>query len=231
MSRPKIFIGSSTEGLDVANAIQQNLDIHAEVTIWTQGVFQLSATIINSLINSLNKFDFAIFVFSPDDVTQMRGKQNSTVRDNVIYETGLFSGKLGVDKVFFIKPRNHEDLHLPTDMLGMIAGEYDADRSDKNLVAATGPFCNQVRQIVQKVDFATDSPSSQPSLLLDFENDIKILQSYMEEKEWTSMSFENIKAHVHPRFTEDHLMKLVDNFPKAVRRCKLKDGIFGIKLL
>src|SRR6185295_6194970 len=151
MIKPKIFIGSSTEGLDVANAIQQNLDHYSEVTIWTQGVFLLSTSIITSLVNSLSKYDFAIFVFSPDDITNLRGNTVSSVRDNVIYETGLFSGKLGVERVFFIKPRNHLDLHLPTDLLGVIAGEYNSNRSDRNLVAATGPFCNEVRKRISSL--------------------------------------------------------------------------------
>ena len=232
MSRPKIFIGSSTEGLDVANAVQQNLDHFAEVTIWTQGVFQLSTPIITTLVKSLDNFDFAIFVFSPDDITNMRGNSVSTVRDNVIYETGLFSGKLGIERVFFIKPRNNSALHLPTDLLGMIAGEYDANRSDNNLVAATGPFCNQVKQKINSVGILPSTPNPTPTAnTANYENDMRILFAYMEEKKWTSMSFAKIKENVHPRFTEEHLMKLVDTYPQAIRRCKLKEGVFGVKLL
>src|SRR5436190_264051 len=99
MSKPKLFIGSSTEGLNVAKAIHQNLDHFAEVTIWTQNVFLLSTPIITSLVKALNTFDFAIFVFTPDDMTSIRGEIQNTVRDNVIFETGLFAGKLGTNRV------------------------------------------------------------------------------------------------------------------------------------
>ena len=146
MRKSRIFIGSSVEGLSVAHAVQLNLDHFAEVTVWSQGLFQLSVPTITNLLNSLTKFDFAIFIFYRDDITYLRGQKLSTVRDNVIFETGLFAGRLGIDRVFFLKPRKNFDLHLPTDLLGVTAGEYDAERTDNNFVAATGPFCTQVQQ-------------------------------------------------------------------------------------
>ena len=86
--KPKIFIGSSVEGLNVAYSIQQNLTHDAEATVWDQGVFELSATSVESLNEVLTTIDFGIFVFSPDDETKMRGKTATTVRDNVLFELG-----------------------------------------------------------------------------------------------------------------------------------------------
>ncbi|NLR91676.1 TIR domain-containing protein [Flammeovirga agarivorans] len=148
--KPKIFIGSSVEGLSVAYAIQQNLIHSAEVTVWDQGVFELSSTTIESLEEALDKSDYGIFIFSPDDVTKIRKDEFSVVRDNVILEYGLFVGKLGRERVFFVKPMN-QDLHLPTDLLGITPGNYENDRDDKSLQAGTGAFCNQVRQKISKL--------------------------------------------------------------------------------
>lgn len=155
---PKIFIGSSTEGLDLAYAIQENLEESnfAEVTVWTQGIFEISKPIITNLLNSLDNFDFAVFAFTPNDITVIRGTEYSTVRDNVIFETGLFAGRLGLDKVFFLKPKNYPDLHLPSDLLGVVIGEYNANRKD-NFRACTGPFCNQTRKQISKV-FSQNDP-------------------------------------------------------------------------
>lgn len=151
--KPRIFIGSSTERLELGYAIQENLDHEAQVTVWTQGIFKLSSTALDSLVASLDKFDFALFVFHPDDVTQIRDKQYETVRDNLIFELGLFIGKIGKDRVFFLVPRDISGLHLPTDLLGITPGTYDNTREDNNLLASLGPFCNQVRKVLNDFVF------------------------------------------------------------------------------
>jgi len=148
--KPKIFIGSSVEGLNVAYSIQQNLLFDAECTVWNQGIFELSMTSIESLVNALDASDFAIFVFSPDDIAKIRNTTHSVVRDNVIFEFGLFVGKLTRHRVFFIIPEG-SDLHLPTDFAGITPGKYHATREDENLQAGTGAVCHQIRMQIKKI--------------------------------------------------------------------------------
>jgi tetratricopeptide (TPR) repeat protein len=147
--KPKVFIGSSVEGLNVAYSIQQNLNYDAEITVWDQGVFELSSTTIESLVKILESSDFGIFVFSNDDVTKIRDEKRSTVRDNVLFEFGLFIGKLTRKRVYFVIPMD-TDLYLPTDLLGITPGTYDPNREDGSLQAATGPVCHQIRQLIKK---------------------------------------------------------------------------------
>jgi predicted nucleotide-binding protein len=134
MRKPRIFIASAAESLDVADAFNVNFDHQAEVTVWKHG-FALSQTTIESLVQMADTVDFAIFIFTPDDVARIRDKEKQVTRDNVIYELGLFTGTLGKDRCFIVKPRDI-DLHLPTDLLGLTAADYDGNRSDKNLEAA-----------------------------------------------------------------------------------------------
>lgn len=148
--KPKIFIGSSVEGLSIAYAIQQNLTHDAEATVWSQGIFDLSKTTIESLNEVLDSVDFSIFVFSPDDKTVIRGSEVTSIRDNVLFEFGLFIGKLGRNRVFFIMP-DGTDIHIPTDLLGITPAKYDPNRTDKNLEAATGAACNQIRMKFKKL--------------------------------------------------------------------------------
>ncbi len=122
--KPKLFVGSSTEGLKTAYAIQENLEHDALCTVWTQGIFQLSGNALDNLLEAAGEYDFAVFVFQPDDISQIRDETVNTVRDNVVFELGLFIGGLGKERVFFLVPKGSEEAHLPTDLIGVEPGHY-----------------------------------------------------------------------------------------------------------
>lgn len=150
-SKPSIFIGSSVERLDVAYAIQESLEYEAEPTVWTQDIFKPTSYTLADLIKASRSFQFAIFVFAPDDLLLLRNEKARAVRDNVIFELGLFVGALGSERCFFLVPRGADSLHLPTDLLGVAPLTYVADRTDGNLIAALGPACNRVRRAMNEL--------------------------------------------------------------------------------
>jgi len=129
---PRIFIGSSREGLEIATAIQVSLKGTAECTVWHQGQFQLGKATLENLYSFLEEFDLALFVASPDDVTHMRDASSTTMRDNVLFELGLFMGGLGKERVVLITPDEHDDLRLPSDLSGMVTTFYETDRGDQS---------------------------------------------------------------------------------------------------
>ena len=152
MTKPRVFIGSSTSSLKIAYAIQRNLVPYGlSPTVWTQGVFQLSNTNIESLVAWTSKTDFAVFVFSPEDMAKIKGENVRTVRDNVIFELGLFIGAIGRKSCFIISPNESDDLHLPTDLLGVSVGQYDSSRPDDELQASLGPSCNQINEQIKQI--------------------------------------------------------------------------------
>lgn len=171
--KPRVFIGSSTEALDIAYTLQENLEFDSNPTVWTQGIFELSSNSLDDLLNALNNFDYGIFVFKLDDIVQIRNEKLNTVRDNIIFELGLFIGKLGKQRVFFVLPESATNFHLPTDLLRVSPGKYNDLREDKNIKAALGPFCNQVRTKFKK--FVYES-------LIDLENETDDIKNIAIEK-------------------------------------------------
>lgn len=162
--KPRVFVSSSKESLPLARAVHGNLDHDVEVTPWAQNFFTLSRPYLESLVGRLGEFDFGVFVFSPDDVLQIRGKEHGAVRDNVIFEFGMFVGRLGVERTFFMIPRGREDLHLPSDILGIVPCTYNPGRTDGDLRAAVDPACNDILSAIKKLGpVRREPPAPDPS--------------------------------------------------------------------
>lgn len=151
MSKPKLFIGSSVAGLPIARAIKAELEYDMDVTVWSQGVFKLSHTPLEDLSSVLEETDFASFIFLPEDKLGIKGEETTAIRDNVVFELGLFYGKLGRNRVSFVMPRGY-DFHLPTDLTGLNAGTFEYPCS--NLQASVGTYCEQIRQQMKSLSIS-----------------------------------------------------------------------------
>jgi len=147
MSKPSIFVGSSSEGIEVARATGFQLQDAGEVTIWNEGVFRPSEGSLESLVNSLDRFDFAVFIFTPDDAVIERGDTALAPRDNVMFELGLFLGRLGKSRTFVVW--SSQPIKIASDLLGITVLRYDADRTDRNLRAAVSAACVPIREAIR----------------------------------------------------------------------------------
>jgi len=150
MRKPRIFIASSVESLKIAEAVNVNLDHEFEVTIWKSGTFKLSSTTLDDLVSKASTVDFALFIFAPDDIATIKDRKQHIVRDNVLFEMGLFIGSIGKERCYILKPRDVE-MHLPTDLLGMTPADFDPSRSDGDLVSATNRACSLIKAEVGKL--------------------------------------------------------------------------------
>jgi hypothetical protein len=146
--KARVFIASSGESLNVAYGIQENLGDVAEVTVWDQNAFELSAYALESLLKVLRDFEFIVCVCTPTDRSTIRGERVDVSRDNVIFELGLFIGRHGRERCFVVQPIG-VSMHLPSDFAGIMTARYDPHRSDNNLRAALGPACNQMREQIK----------------------------------------------------------------------------------
>lgn len=205
MRKPRIFIASAVESLDVADAFNVNLDHQAEVTVWKHG-FNLSQNTIDSLVKMAESVDFAIFIFTPDDIAEIRNQQKHIVRDNVVFELGLFVGTLGKERCFIVKPRD-TDLHFPTDLLGLTPADYNGERSDRNLEAAVNHPCVLIKKEVANLGLLSQDLNIPTKArrkagynykLGDVEHRLlaKVLESYASSPDGVSVwsTFNNLKG-------------------------------------
>jgi len=154
MRKPRVFIASSAEGLGVANAINECLDYDLELVHWKDS-FKLSSYTIDELMEKSRTVDFAIFVFTPDDISTIREQTHAVARDNVLFELGLFIGSLSRERCFIVKPRDIE-MHLPTDLLGLTPADFDGNRSDSDLTQAVNAPCIKIKKEISRLGLASE---------------------------------------------------------------------------
>jgi len=152
MEKPSVFIGSSSEGLRIAEALFACLSYDTKPKLWTHQLFLPSQYPMEALEKQLGQHSFAILVASPDDQIIKRGVSSPAMRDNLLLEFGLFAGALGRKRVFFVCPSSPE-IGLPSDLLGIIVAKYDATRINDDpdeIAAAVQVPCQQIRDIIRE---------------------------------------------------------------------------------
>jgi hypothetical protein len=147
MNKASVFVGSSTEGLDPARAIKVQLDEDADVELWNEGVFALGQGTLESMTQALNQFDFAILVMTADDSATVRGAEQSSARDNVLIEVGLFIGRLGRERTFLVVCKD-DNLKIPSELAGITFATFSKP-SDDNWIKAVGTACSKVRNAMR----------------------------------------------------------------------------------
>jgi|JI10StandDraft_1071094.scaffolds.fasta_scaffold221797_2 hypothetical protein len=147
--KPKVFIGSSTEGKPYAEAVLRGLAAIAECQLWSQGVFEAGGTIQNSLLSAIAKSDFVVIVLTPDDSTIVRGESYLTPRDNLVFEAGLGFGLVHPTRTLLI-PARSKAMKQPSDLAGynfVDAFEPNPSNTDTAIAGAVA----QVRHKIQSM--------------------------------------------------------------------------------
>lgn len=127
MKKKKIFIGSSSETIDLANAAKSILESDFDVTIWNESVweksvFKINHNFLNDLLKASLQFDFGLLLGTSDDKVNYRGTDVLQPRDNVLFELGLFMGRLGLSKCAFVVDK---DLKLLSDIEGISLARFE----------------------------------------------------------------------------------------------------------
>jgi len=180
---PSIFIGSSSEGLEVAEAIKQSFADFDEVDIWTEGVFGLNQAYLESLLRAANLYDFAILCLTADDLVKSRGKTQKAPRDNLVFELGLFMGRMGVNRAFIVC---EESIKLLSDFQGIAVSTFQRPHEGA-LSDVVQAACQGIRKSMESA-LQKSEPGFLPSTALAigyFENFIsKIYEALVSRQEF-----------------------------------------------
>lgn len=174
--KPRIFIGSSTEGLPVAQRIKSYFEPNYECYIWNDGIFKFNEGFLETLLKSASLFDFGFMVFAADDISRIRKKEYKTTRDNVLFEYGLFLGRVGIDRAYVLK---EDSVKIPSDLAGVTLLSYNTKiEQDKKI--PDDDFEHQLATLKKNIDekVALGHLGLLPSTVIAisyFENFIKIL--------------------------------------------------------
>lgn len=161
--RSRIFVGSSREGLKIAQAIAEQLDQVAEPDLWNnRQVFPLGSLTLSALESRAGEYDFALIVMTPDDVRRSRDTTNIIPRDNLIFELGLFMGRIGPERTLIVRsdaPR----MKLPSDLDGLVVAFYAETKVKRDLDKSIQSACEQIKERIQRLGISEAKRTSKLS--------------------------------------------------------------------
>lgn len=231
MRVPRIFIGSSSEGKDVAQRLAVNLeaDGSVETKIWTHGVFDLGEHVLDGLIRHSQTSDFAVLVLSPDDTVSSRDAVAQAPRDNVIFELGLFIGALGKDRTYMVQPHGLE-LKLPSDLAGITQARYGT-RSDGDTTAALNHASITIRDQIKKLGLRSTA-DTEPAAIHASQEPTRAVSRNLTDQPQFDVSLNGAAHAVLPSIeARDHLF---EHEIESARREEVEDpkagGPFALNL-
>lgn len=155
-----LFVGSSGAFLDLpwnpGEIIKQELhgkplpdESTLNVAIWRDWFgAHVGPEIFANLDFAAKTMEWAILVFRPEDVRRRSGSRSldvETVRDNVLFELGLFYGHLGMNRVFILEQRPPQKkktaLEKPSDISGIQSVPF---HDEESLITAL----HRIRQLI-----------------------------------------------------------------------------------
>lgn len=143
--RIRVFIICSVEALPIARAIQNAFEHDPFLSvIWTDGVFKAANYPLEDLEREIDNSDFAIAIAHADDLTASRGQDWPSPRDNVVFELGLFMGRLSRARAILMEPRE-DKVKLPSDLAGVTTITYRYEKG-ADAAALLAPACNKLRE-------------------------------------------------------------------------------------
>lgn len=141
--KPKIFIGSSTAGVPIAEKVKANLLAIGDCFIWNEpNVWEPNRSTFENLLRMVSYFDFGVFIATADDLTLTNDNIIVEPRDNVILEMALFCGAMGRDKSFLLV---EDGIKLPTDFNGIYMPRFKK-LEDNTIKTACDEYSSKIEE-------------------------------------------------------------------------------------
>ena len=202
---PRLFIGSSSEGRELAEYLQAALVGYCEAEVWNQFLFVPGSDTLGDLLSFGDQYDFAALILTPDDLLETRSNSRHVARDNVLLELGLFLGSLGRNRVFAIAS-DLSSISLPSDLHGVTALNCPI-QPNGNIRAEVNPTALRVREIIRRlgprsrgieVNSTTHALEQGVEILVDFtqEDNREIARRLREGKDIRFMAHTGYNAMV-----------------------------------
>lgn len=208
MIAARIFIASSSEGKAVAQAVKQQFTDIEQVDIWYENVFQINRSYFDSLNRAANLYDFAIVCLTPDDMLSSRGQEQLAPRDNVLFELGLFMGRLGTNRAFVVAD---ESVRILSDLQGITLATYRQPPGGGSLMSAVGNACTKIRNVIEG-EMARSGLGFLPSTSLAigyFNNFVMKIVEVLEDEEPDLIDLGDGSQPVRLKFEDYHLRILI----------------------
>lgn len=152
---PRIFVISSSEGIDVAREVRRQLDDDKiAVHLWDKGTFGISDYPISSLEDAIDQADFTIAIAKADDTLISRKQTHAVARDNVHFEYGISVGRLGRERSFLLVDADSK-VKLPSDLAGLTTLRYNGGSDDK-MKRSVSKACDDAREKIEFIGVRRD---------------------------------------------------------------------------
>ena len=148
MQKRRVFIGCSTQGLEIAEAVQQHLRRDHDIAVWNQGLFGLGRSVFDGLIELVGAMDYAVFVMRGDDVQLRQHEREAVARANVLFELGMAIGRIGRLRTFIVYD-THSKPAVTSDLEGIIWTGYDGSATN-NRFQCVAKACTEIRREIKK---------------------------------------------------------------------------------
>ena len=161
---PRQIIKRSLDGKILANAYEVKVNVWDD---WSK--LRTGMDLISVLDLAAKTHEWAVLVFRADDLNRRVGDlvETAVVRDNVLFETGLFYGHIGPRRVFILEETSPDNkIKIASDLYGMLRLQFDSPKA----------FAHQLKTVLQimeerlKEDYPRWTPAS--SLAIGYVNQL-----------------------------------------------------------